>query len=187
MKLRVFAFPDPPRYGGHKTQEAPKCQGLVSPSDGRRMVRRGSAGYAVIDWNEDDVRWPHGITRITPGQANDPQYQRQQTGEIVLLVPRDRHDPEPERRMAPRRDALALHLLPPKPDPKHDLTHYCRTGHARSLKVLAERPPAPDPIAAEARRAAGGGLATSAGWTLGHGGGRRNLAHTQATSAARGQ
>ncbi len=187
MKLRVFAFPDPPRLGGHRTQEAPKFQGLVKPSDGRRMVRGGSAAYAVIAWDRDDLGLPRNITRIDPQQANDPRYHLQPIEEIVILIPRDRHDPEPERRITRRRDALALHFLEPKPDSAHELTQYCHTGHARTLQVLAERPPAPDSIATEARQAAGGGLATSAGWMLGWGGGRRDLARTQAALAAQGQ
>ena len=64
--------------------------GQAQPSDGRRMVRRGMATYAVIDWDGDDEALPRSIKHITPGQANDPQYQRQQSGEIVLLVPRGR-------------------------------------------------------------------------------------------------
>lgn len=166
MKLRLFTLPDPCPHGGHKTQGVPKCQGLANPSDGRRMVRRGTATYAVIDWDGDDEALPRSVKHITPGQANDPRYQRQQTGEIVLLVPRGRANPEVERRMARRRDALAMHLKASPAGATADLIHYCRTGHARNLQVLAQRPPRPDPHAAEARRAAGqrmvpGGIPTA--------------------------
>lgn len=155
MKLRLSALPDPCRPGGQRNQEPPRCQGLAQPSDGRRMVRRGMATYAVIDWDGDDEALPRSIKHITPGQANDPRYQRQQSGEIVLLVPPGRPNPEAERRMARRRDALAMHLLASQTGPTDDLVHYCRTGHARNLQVLAQRPPRPDPDAAEALRAAG--------------------------------
>lgn len=188
MKLRVFAVVDPPRLGGHRTQEAPKFQGLVKPADARRMVGRGSARFAVIKWARDDLGLPRFIRRISPEQAHTPRYQTEPDEEVVVLVPRERHDGEPERRHARRRDLAALHLLRldqwERPDPQDDMTHYCRTGHARSTAVLAPRLPAPDPIAVLARQAAGGSrLAPTGGWRRGHGGGHQSIAAAQSRAA----
>lgn len=189
MKLRVFAVADPAKLGNRRPQEPPTFQRLVKPADARRMVSRQSARYAVIHWDQDDRNPPRLLRCITPDQANDPRYQLAPDEEIILVAQQMSQDHEPQERHALRRDAVAVSLLRldwcERPDPHDDMTHYCRTGHARSLAVLAPRPPAPDPIAAVAQQAAGGSrFAPTAGWRRGHGGGHQSIDAAQAHAAA---
>ncbi len=139
MKLRLFAVTDPGKLG-NRPQEPPAFQRLVKPADAQRMVSRKSARYAVIRWDQDDRNPPLFLRSITPDQANAPRYQLAPDEEIILVGQQMYSDHESQECHALRRDAVMSSLLRldwcERPDSHDDMTHYCRTGHARSMAVL---------------------------------------------------